>query len=284
MSHNYDEILSKLKEIARGSGAILMKYFESDRLNEDTKATAADIVTDADFESDRFIRDQFASKFPGFGVITEEGESITPKERGDDELWLCADPLDGTTNFSCNLPIFSVSIACLDKDYQPVVGVVYDPTRDELFSAIKGRGSFIESPRVTRRMKARENTELIKCLVVTGFNPTHLTSQDNNLREIQTILPHVRCVRRLGSACLDFCNVANARLDCYWEKGPHIWDVAAGWLIATEAGCLVTHYDGTPFTKKSLFQPMIDLIVATPAVHKQIMQLIQEARKGLEIQ
>lgn len=279
---NYEQILEKLKEIARGSGAILMKYFESDHLNEGTKATAADIVTDADLESDTFIREQFKKNFPDFGVITEEGKSIQPKNPGPNELWLCADPLDGTTNFSCNLPIFSVSIACLDTNYQPVVGVVYDPTRDELFSAIKGKGSFLESPRVHKRqLKARQNTDLVKCLVVTGFNPSHLTSEDNNIREVTKILPHVRCIRRLGSACLDFCNVAASRLDCYWEKGPHIWDVAAGWLIATESGALVTHYDGSPFTRESLMKPMIDIIVATQSVHDQIKDLIQEARKDL---
>ncbi|OHT13268.1 Inositol monophosphatase family protein [Tritrichomonas foetus] len=278
---NFEQIRDTLKEIARGSGAILMKYFESDNLNEGTKATDADIVTDADLASDKYIREQFSKHFPDFGVITEEGKSIPPKNPGPDELWLCADPLDGTTNFSCNLPIFSVSLACLDVNYEPVVGVIYDPTRDELFWAIKGKGSFIESPRVNKQLKARENTELLKCLVVTGFNPSHLTSDDNNLREITTILPHVRCLRRLGSACLDFCNVASARLDCYWEKGPHIWDVAAGWLIATEAGCVVSHYDGRPFTRESLMAPMIDVIVATPAVHKQISALIMEARKGL---
>lgn len=274
-------ILERLKEIARGSGAILMKYFESNELHEGTKSTGADIVTDADLASDTFIREQFQKYFPDFGVITEEGTNIEPKMEGE-KLWLCADPLDGTTNFSCNLPIFSVSIACLDSNYQPIVGVVYDPTRDEMFSAIKGDGSFLESLRIARRrLKARENTDLLKCLVITGFNPAHLTSTDNNTKEIETILPHVRCIRRLGSSCLDFCNIAAARSDCYWENGPHIWDVAAGWLIATEAGCVVSHFDGSPFTHDSLLKPMIDLIVATPSVHGQIMNLIQQARKSI---
>lgn len=279
----YEHILEKLKMIAKGSGKILMKYFEKQEdLHEKTKETEADIVTNADIESDKYIRDELAKNFPDFGIITEEGENVQPKNQNGHEYWLCADPLDGTTNFACKLPIFSVSIACLDHDYMPVVGVVYDPTRDELFSAIKGKGSYLESKRVgKKKLKARENENLLKCLVVTGFNPSHINSADNNIREISLILPHVRCIRRLGSACLDFCNVAASRIDCYWEKGPHIWDVASGWLIATEAGALVTHYDGSPFTHDSLLKPMIDLIVATPSVHHQIKDLISEARLNL---
>ncbi|KAH0790074.1 inositol monophosphatase [Histomonas meleagridis] len=281
MSVDFEQICNKLKEIARGSGQILMKYFESDQLHENTKATSADIVTDADLESDKFIREQFAKNFPTFGVITEEGSSVQPAHPGPDEIWLCADPLDGTTNFSCNLPIFSVSIAALDCNFQPLVGVVYDPNRDEMFSAIKGKGSFLESPKGKKQLHARCNTELIKCLLVTGFNPGHVHSSDNNLKEIAQILPKIRCLRRLGSACLDFCYVAAARLDGYWELGPHIWDVAAGWLVATEAGCLVTHYDGKGFTRESLQQPILSLVCATPAIHKQILENIQIARAAI---
>ncbi|KAK8892906.1 hypothetical protein M9Y10_030158 [Tritrichomonas musculus] len=279
----YEDILVKLKEIALGSGKILMKYFEKqEELIEKTKETEADIVTNADIESDKYIREEFAKHFPGFGIITEEGEKIQPKVINGQKYWLCADPLDGTTNFACNLPIFSVSIACLDNDYKPIVGVVYDPTREEIFWAIKGKGSYLETKKNgIKRLKARENTNLLKCLVVTGFNPSHVNNVDNNISEISKILPHVRCIRRLGSACLDFCNVAASRIDCYWEKGPHIWDVASGWLIATEAGALVTHYDGSPFTQDSLLKPMIDLIVATKSIHTQIKELINEARSNL---
>lgn len=279
----YEKILEIFKEIARGSGKILMKYFENQHeLIEKTKETEVDIVTNADIESDKYIREEFAKNFPDFGIITEEGNDIPPKLKNGQEYWLCADPLDGTTNFACNLPIFSVSIACLNHLYEPVVGVVYDPTRDELFSAIKGKGSYLESKRIEKmKLKARENTNLLKCLVVTGFNPSHTFSSDNNINEISEILPHVRCIRRLGSACLDFCNVASSRIDCYWEKGPHIWDIAAGWLIATEAGALVTHYDGSSFTRDSLKKPIIDLIVATKQVHDQIKDLINKARLKL---
>jgi myo-inositol-1(or 4)-monophosphatase len=278
---DFDAILAKIKEIAVAAGDILMQYFESDNLHESTKATAADILTDADLASDKFIREQFQLNFPDFGVITEEGESIAPKHPGPDELWLCADPLDGTTNFSCNFPHFSVSIALLDVNHLPIAGAIYDPNRKELFSGLRGQGSFLEGPNGKRKLQTRQNTELVKCLVCTGFSPAHLTSQDNNLREIGEILPKIRCLRRVGSCCLDFCYVAAARLDGYWERGPHIWDIAAGWVIAAEAGCVVTDYNGNAFTKETLHLPALTPIVANPEIHRQLLALIQKARASI---
>lgn len=284
MSVNIEDCLEKMKEIARGAGEILLEYYKNKGFSENTKYNHTDIVTDADLASDKYIREKFAEYFPGFGVITEEGSSIQPANPGPDELWLCADPLDGTTDFSRGLPIFCVSIGLLDVNYQPVAGCVYDPTRDEMFYAIKGKGSFVDSTLAGKhQLHVRENTELINCLLSFGFNPSHLNTTDNNIREIQQILPKVRCLRCLGSCCLDFCNVASARLDGYWEFGPHIWDVAAGWIIATEAGCIVTHYDGSPFTRESLMLPKLSMIVASPAIHKLMLENIKLAREGLPL-
>lgn len=276
---DFDQVLENLKDISKNAGAILMRYFETDLLNEATKATCADIVTDADLASDKYIREQFTTRFPEFGIITEEGQSIPPKHPGAEELWLCADPLDGTTNFSCNLPHFSVSLALLNKDHKALVGVIYDPNREELFYAIRGRGAFLESKKGTRKLAAREHEDLTKCLIATGFNPGHVSSNDTNLKEIAEILPKVRCLRRLGSACLDMCYVAAKRLDGYWERGPHIWDVAAGWVIAEEAGCVVSHYNGNGFTRESLAKPLISVVVAAPKIHKLLCEGIQKARK-----
>jgi myo-inositol-1(or 4)-monophosphatase len=280
MSDPREDYLASIKEIAINAGAILLRYFEGEDLHEDTKATVADIVTDADFASDNYIREQFALRFPTFGVITEEGCTIAPKNPGPDELWLCADPLDGTTNFSCNLPIFSVSIAILNQQHRPIAGVVHDPVRNETFSAILGKGSFLESPSGKRQLRVRPNTESIKCLVATGFHPSHVSSDDNNLREIAEILPKVRCIRRLGSACLDMCYTAAARLDGYWERGPHIWDVAAGWLIATEAGCKVTTYQGVEWTRETIHKPLLTIVEANPVIHAVLLAGIQKAREG----
>ena len=161
-----EEALPILKQIARESGEIIMKYFESDELVEQTKSTAADIVTQADLESDKHIREALSKNFPNAGMITEEGEDIQPKiEKEADGVWFCADPLDGTTNFSCGLPIFCVSIAMLDYKFESIAGVVYDPTRDEMFSAVRGKGSFLESPRGTKQLKCRHKSDLINSVL-----------------------------------------------------------------------------------------------------------------------
>jgi myo-inositol-1(or 4)-monophosphatase len=281
MGDALEQHLAAIKEIATHAGAILMQYFEADELHETTKQTAADILTDADLASDNYIREQFRVRFPDFGVITEEGATIPPSHPGPDELWLCADPLDGTTNFSCNLPHFAVSIAILSARYVALAGCVYDPTRREMFSAAVGRGAWLESPAGRRRLKVCVNTELVKCLVGTAFHPTHLTSHDNNLREVAEILPKVRCLRRIGSAALDIVYVAAARLDAFWERGLHIWDMAAGWIIASEAGCVVSDYAARPFSKETFQVPMLTIVVANPVIQPIIRESIQRARAGL---
>jgi len=279
MSYELESVLKEIKRISRESGAILMRYFQSDSLVIRTKETVADMVTQADIESDHHIRDEIARLFPDAGVITEEGKNIAPKTEGENQVWFCADPLDGTTNFSSGMPHFSVSIAMLDFKHDPLVGCIYDPNRDELFYSIRGKGAFIENSKGTNQIHCRKDTNMINSLVVTGFNPSHVTSADNNIAELSAILPKVRCVRRLGSACLDFCYVASSRLDAYWEKGPHIWDVAAGWLIAEESGAVVSNYEGKRFTKEYLAEPMLSILVATPTIHQELVQLIQGARK-----
>jgi myo-inositol-1(or 4)-monophosphatase len=281
MADALDQHLAAIKEIATQAGAILLQYFEREELHETTKLTAADILTDADLASDKYIREQFRVRFPDFGVITEEGATIQPANPGPDELWLCADPLDGTTNFSCNLPHFAVSIGILNHQHVSLAGCVYDPTRREIFSAAVGRGAWLESPSGRRQLKVRANTELVKCLVSTGFHVTHLTSSDNNLREVAEILPKVRCLRRIGSAALDIVYVAAARLDAYWERGIHIWDIAAGVVIASEAGCVLTDYSGRSFSAETFQVPMLTIVCANPVIQPILRECIQRARAGL---
>jgi myo-inositol-1(or 4)-monophosphatase len=281
MGDALEQHLAAIKEIATQAGAILMQYFEREELHEATKLTVADIVTDADFASDNYIREQFRVRFPDFGVITEEGTNIQPKHPGPDELWLCADPLDGTTNFSCNLPHFAVSIAILNQQHIALAGCVYDPTRREMFSAAAGHGACLESPAGRRQLKVRPKTELLKCLVATGFHPTHLTSPDNNLREVAEILPKLRCLRRMGSAALDIVYTAAARLDGFWERGLHIWDMAAGWIISSEAGCIITDYEGKPLSKETFQAPMLTIVCANPVIQPMLVECIQRARAGL---
>ena len=282
-----EDALPIMKRIARECGEIIMKYFDTDEIVEKTKTTEADIVTQADILSDKHIREELRKNFPTAGMITEEGQNIEPKttkEDKSDAIWFCCDPLDGTTNFACSFPFFAVSIAMLDYKLESIAGVVYDPTRDELFYAVKGKGAHLESPRVTKELHCRNKSDLINCLIGTGFNANHVkTSKDNNISELSKILPHVRCIRRCGGTVLDICYVAAARLDGFWENGPHIWDIAASSLIATEAGAVMTNYKGEPITKEEKLAPMINFVVGGKEVNEKLVNYIQEARAEMKL-
>jgi myo-inositol-1(or 4)-monophosphatase len=284
MAFDLDTAITKIKQIARQAGAVVMKHFESGALCEATKLTVVDIVTIADKESDEFIRSEFGRQFPGYGVITEEADSIEPSIP--EKQWLVVDPLDGTTNYSCNCPFFSISIGLIDSEYKPLAGAVYDPVRDELFFGVKGKGSFVEKTEyrpkgdlfekvvVTQRLKVSGKTRLIECLAVTGYHVSHIECCDPMIREASAILPKVRCLRALGSAALETCYVAAGRLDVYYECGCHIWDVAAGWVIATEAGCTVTDYAGKVWAREDLLRPKIELIFAAPGIHSMVVECL----------
>lgn len=280
-----EEFLAKalpiIKQIARESGEIIIKHYESHDFTEITKTSAADILTQADLDSDKHIREELKKHFPEAGMITEEGDDIPPKVRGENEIWFCADPLDGTTNFSCGVPYFSVSIGILDSNHRSIGGCIYDPNRDEMFWAIRNHGAFLDTKGQSKQIHVRHRTELVNCLVATGFCSDHLTNPDNNLKEISLILPKVRCIRRWGGTCLDMCYVAASRFDAYWEQGPHIWDVAAAWVIAEEAGAIVCGYDGKPFNNEFLHQPKLNILCAPVETHATFSQLIMEARKDL---
>ncbi|EAY13736.1 Inositol monophosphatase family protein [Trichomonas vaginalis G3] len=273
-----EEAVKVIKQIARESGEIIMKHFYAQDFTEQTKATCADIVTQADLESDAHIREQIKKHFPQAGMITEEGKDILPQNPGKEEVWFCADPLDGTTNFSCGLPIFAVSIGILDSEHQPIGGCVYDPSRDEMFWAIKGKGAFLDAKGKTIQLHCRHKADLINCLVATGFHPDHVSNPDNNIKELSAVLPKVRCIRRCGSAALDLCYVGASRLDAYWENGPHIWDICAGWIIISEAGGVVTDYYGEPLTKQKLHENKIQLIAGSQENVTAISKLIESVR------
>ena len=175
------------------------------------------------------------------------------------------DPLDGTTNFAHNLPLFSVSIA-LCRAGRTVLGVVYDPTRRECFWAERGKGAFCGES----RLHVSGNTELGSSLLVTGFPYDAWTNPDNNLEFFGRFSMRCRGVRRLGSAALDLSYIAAGRMDGYWEMRLSPWDVAAGGLIAEEAGARVTAMDGeSPYLSDTP-----SLIAANPALHAKMAEVI----------
>jgi myo-inositol-1(or 4)-monophosphatase len=221
-----DDLLNLAVTAARAAGALLRERFHAPRTGIETKSTATDMVTDADRAAESLIKDGIHSERPDDTILGEE----TGEARGSSGLRWVIDPLDGTTNFLFGIPHWAVSIACEDVD-GAFVGVVYDPLRDELFSAQRGAGAMLNGAPIA--VSAAD--DLARALVGTGFS--YLADERRAAAALlPTILPRVRDIRRAGAASLDIAWVAAARLDAFYESGLAPWDAAAGRLIVTEAG------------------------------------------------
>jgi myo-inositol-1(or 4)-monophosphatase len=204
------------------------------------KKGAIDLVTEVDLACERMIRELIAERHPGHDVLAEEFGGPVGVDRSR-YCWI-VDPLDGTTNFAHGLPIFCCTVA-LEVDGRLEVGAVYDPTRDELFTAARGRGAHLNGV----PMRVSRTGALIDALLVTGF-PYAVQEKMTELAGLfAAFLGEARAVRRLGSAALDICYVAAGRMDGFWEEGLNAWDIAAGVLLVEEAGGRVTSLDGGPF-------------------------------------
>src|SRR3954447_1063960 len=235
MSQAKTEFVSGMSEIAREAGALLMEYFRQ-HVKIEYKGDV-DLVTVADRKSEALILERIRAKWPTHDVLGEEGARI---ETGSDYKWY-VDPLDGTTNFAHGFPVFCVSLA-IDYKGKRVAGVLYDPTRDELFSAELGSGAYLNG----QRMRVSTTARLAECLVATGF-PSHKRHKNPNIFFYHQITLRTHGVRRAGSAALDLCSVAAGRVDAFWEFNLNPWDTAAGVLIAEEAGGRVSRFDGSSF-------------------------------------
>lgn len=222
-----DDLLLDAIDIARNAGRAIRPYFRSDRLDIHSKLNEADIVTAADKASEAIVVKSIKHLYPSHSILSEEMGA----ENHDGEYRWIIDPLDGTTNFSAGIPIFAVSIG-IEHDGVPVVGVVYDPVLDELFTAVKGQGAFLNGSPI----HVKNNDRLDRAVVSTGFPVDKNVNPDNNLDNVSRVLPLVRGMRRLGSAAMDICYVAAGFTDAYWEMNLHDWDVAAALLILDEAG------------------------------------------------
>lgn len=226
-----ESLLKSAMSMARAAGDIQMKYFRSTFLQIDTKQNDSDVVTVADKASEKLIIEAIHTSYPEHGIISEESGS----ENVHREWRWVIDPLDGTTNFSQGLPVFCVSIA-VEHNEDAVVGVVYSPYFGEMFHAVKGNGAFLNGNMIHCSCKSR----ISEAVVGTGMPYDKKSNIDNNLSEICRIAPNVRGIRRCGSAAIDLSYVGAGFLDAYWELNLNRWDVAAGCLIASEAGADVT--------------------------------------------
>jgi myo-inositol-1(or 4)-monophosphatase len=226
-----------------------------------TKSTATDMVTEFDRASEALIVDGILAARPHDTIVGEEG---TDRVGTSGVSWLI-DPVDGTTNFLYGLPGYAVSIAAsLTGDHRAAVGAVYVPATDELFSAVEGRGATLNGAAI----RCSTTEAVAQSLVATGFayRPDRRAVQ---AARVAALLPHIRDIRRLGAAAPDLCYVAAGRLDAYFEEHLGPWDLAAGELIAREAGCTTGSLDGGPARPSSV-------IVANPAVFEPLRTAIAE--------
>jgi len=255
-----DEAHELAMSLAKEAGELLRERFDGPR-EIDHKGTI-DLVTDADRASEALIASTIRHRFPDHLLLAEEG-STGATGRGD-WRWI-VDPLDGTTNFAHRYPHFAVSIA-LEHEGEVVVGAVYDPMRDELFEAIRGKGARLDGQPIS----VTTRTELLDSLLATGF-PYDISARDQSSRLWQRFNNHTQGVRRDGAAALNICYVGAGRLDGYWERPVQPWDKAAGSLIASEAGAMVTGLTGGPFEVED-----IGMIAANPALHLALLHEIME--------
>jgi myo-inositol-1(or 4)-monophosphatase len=217
-----------------------------------------DLVTEMDRMSEQYLVSQIQQKFPDHTIFAEESGRIAGK---DGTCWYI-DPLDGTTNYAHHLPNFAVSVAYAEGN-ELELGVVYDPMRDECFSAARGQGAFLNGERI----HVSEAKELIGCLLVTGF-PYDPVESEKNLENFSHFMRISQGVRRLGSAAIDLCYIAAGRLDGYWEISLQPYDLAAGALVVREAGGKITSMKG----EADLFQPPYSITAANPTIHSLLLQ------------
>lgn len=223
------------ESVARQAGALLLRY-QREGFDVAHKGDI-DLVTTADRESERLIVAALSSEFPTHAIISEEDAGARALTFGPQPVWI-VDPLDGTTGFVHGFPVFAVSLALYDQG-EPQVGVIYDPTREELFSARRGGGATLNG----RRIAVSQTRQLIESLATSGF-PYDVHQGGGNLETYLHLSMLTRGVRISGSAALDLAWVACGRVDAYWEPAIKPWDGAAGALIVREAGGQVTGYAG----------------------------------------
>lgn len=257
----------EIEPIARQAGALLMTYFRQ-RIGFEYKGDV-DLVTEADRASEKFITGELRRRWPDFGIMGEEG---TRTDMDAEYRWL-VDPLDGTTNFAHGYPVFCVAIA-LVRGEQIEAGFLYDPTREEFFSAERGHGAKLNG----QAMHVSKTRTLSESILGTGF-PSHKRHKNPNVHFYHQLTLRSHGLRRAGSAALDLANVASGRYDGFWEFNLNPWDTAAGVLLVQEAGGRVTRFDGSPFRLKS-----DEVLGSNGIIHDELMENFAEifAGRGLE--
>ena len=254
-------MLSFAIETARAAGHLLLEKYG--RITTVTKKGDYNLVTEADLASEKLIIEHIKSHYPRHTILAEEsGDTVVVD--GDMKWKWIIDPLDGTTNFAHGYPCFCVTMA-LEHQEELVIGVTYDPTRNELFTAEKGQGASLNF----KPIHVSSTGKMSESLLVTGF-PYDFKDRHDFARHLTDFLLGARGVRRDGSAAIDMAYVACGRFDGFWEEGLNPWDIAAGVLMIREAGGLVTNYDGSPL---SIYKPPI--CASNGVIHDEMLAVLK---------
>lgn len=249
--------LSSVENLARQAGAILRAGYDTE--HQVGYKGVIDLVTEVDHQSEEFLLGEIQRDFPDHHIFSEERGII---QGSDEHIWY-VDPIDGTVNYAHHIPIFCVSIGYAFRGTL-TLGAVYDPMRDEMFLAERGKGASLNG----RPVRVSSVTELQRSLLVTGFPYNAWNTPQDNFDNFVKFGKLSQGVRRLGSAALDLCYVAAGRFEGFWEMALNPWDVAAGGLIAEEAGARVTNVTG----ESDYLSPPQSVIACTPGIHARMLE------------
>jgi myo-inositol-1(or 4)-monophosphatase len=255
-----EPLLALAEELAGRAAELSLSRLHEPRADVRTKSTATDMVSEVDKACERLIVDGIREARPGDGILSEEGASA---EATTGVRWVI-DPIDGTTNYLYGHPGYAISIA-VERDGNAIAGVVHDPLHGERFTATRGGGARLNGEPI----QLSAETELGSALVATGFGYT----PDGRTRQAEALarlIGSIRDIRRMGAAAVDLCSVACGRVDAFFERGLNHWDLAAGELIAVEAGAIVSSIEGGPPRSGSV-------LAASPALHEPLLALLAGA-------
>ncbi|HSP06834.1 MAG TPA: inositol monophosphatase family protein [Acidobacteriota bacterium] len=256
-----------LRKLILSSGSRLKRQFGRVKKISYKKGAVTNLVTNVDREIEDYVKERIREAFPHDGILAEESPV---EEIGSGRKWII-DPLDGTTNFAHNLPLFCISIG-VEEDGEVVAGAVYNPVLEELFLARRGRGATVNG----KRIQVSGAKTLSRSLLVTGFPYDVHQSPERSLPYFNELIRHAQGVRRLGSAALDLCFVAMGRFDGFFEVHLNPWDTAAGVLILKEAGGVITNFEGVSF---SIYERQ--LAASNGRIQREMLAVLQGVKRNL---
>lgn len=261
MTHPLAQELTVATHVARQAGALLRERYLAHEPLPVTHKGQKDLVTETDLQVEQLVSDALQRAFPDDSILGEEGGDIA---RGGGRQWVI-DPIDGTTNFVRRIPFFAVSIGLVQAG-QLLAGVVYNPILDELYTAARGEGAYLNG----KKLHVTAITDLPQALVITGFACLRAGKTPNNLANFAAVAQQTLGIRRLGAASLDLCAVASGRAEAFWELYLKPWDIAAGALIVLEAGGMLSDFGGndTWLTGDSI-------IASNGVIHETVRGLLQ---------